>query len=388
MNRVSALAALVAMAACGGSAQSTPSQTPSAAPPAAAAPHDPESPVHIASGDFHTCALRADGTVRCWGRNKEGQLGDGTTETRTKPTTVAGVSDVTQLALGANFSCALRRDGSVLCWGAGKAWGDGQTRSNVPPTPVAGLRGAAQIDAGGLLVCAVLAGGTVRCWGNEGDTSAPGATSLPAHDAEEVTVGEAHACARMKDGTVRCWGDSPWNGTGGPSLASPRVAGATRVTTGDAMACALAGGEGVTCWGRNDQGELGRSPDNDWHAQPQRVVVPATCSAAGQEGRVTGVTAGESHVCAVVVGGCVSCWGSNGDGELGRGSQGRPESPGAVPGLEGVEELALGADHACARTRASAGTGGGTIWCWGSNAQGQLGDGTTERRTTPTRVAW
>jgi len=312
--------------------------------------------------------------VRCWGRNKEGQLGDGTADNRATPVVVQGLTDVAQLALGANSSCALIRDGTVRCWGGGKAWGDGKARTNVAPTAVAGVSGATQIDAGGLLICAALRSGRVQCWGNEGDSVPPGASAPPQANAVEVSAAEAHACAVMKDGTVRCWGDSPWSGVGGPSLAAPRVSGATRITTGDSMACALLSSGKVTCWGRNDQGELGREPDNDWHADA--IAVPV-------EG-VAIVVAGESHVCATLRGGSgkVVCWGSNGDGELGRGKQGPPERPGAVPALDGVVELALGADHACARASDA------TIWCWGSNAAGQLGDGTNERRTSPVRVAW
>src|SRR5579884_1303576 len=242
---------------CAGGGASTP-----------AAPRDPSAPVGIASGDFHTCALRGDGTVRCWGRNEEGQLGDGTRRTRTAPVAVAGLAEVTRIALGANASCALLRDGTVRCWGAGKAWGDGRQKSNVPPTAVQGLRDVTTLDGGGLLMCAVRSGGRVVCWGDEGDARPPGASAPPAAGAVDVSVAEAHACALDGGGGVSCLGDSPWNGVAGPSLARPRLAGATQVTTGDAMACALLSTGGVSCWGRNDQGELGRAPDNDWHPEP------------------------------------------------------------------------------------------------------------------------
>jgi alpha-tubulin suppressor-like RCC1 family protein len=359
---------------CGGSGQPSavaPSLNEEAARPDDA-PAGPTAPAHIASGDFHSCALRGDGTVRCWGRNKEGQLGDGTTENRSTPVAVAGVSGAKQLALGANSSCALLRDHTVTCWGAGKAWGDGAVRTAQPPTAVRGVSDVTQIDSGGLLICAVLANGRVTCWGTEGEP-------VPTAGAVEVSAAEAHACARVQAtsiGHVQCWGDSPWSGVGGPSLATPDVVGATQITTGDSMACALLGlvSTGpVVCWGRNDQGELGREPDNDWHPKP--LGVPGL-------NQVTRVTAGEAHVCAIVNGGSVICWGSNGDGELGRGTLGEPQRPGPVPGLSGIVDLALGADHACALARDH------SIACWGSNAVGQLGDGTTARRTTPARVAW
>jgi alpha-tubulin suppressor-like RCC1 family protein len=147
------------------------------------------------------------------------------------------------------------------------------------------------------------------------------------------------------------------------------------VTTGDSVACApiTVSTAPVLCWGRNDQGELGRATDNDWHAEPSQV--PGVH-------QVISVVAGEAHICAIQSDRTVSCWGSNGDGELGRGTQSTSERPAPVPGLSNVQELALGADHACALD------GGGVIWCWGSNAFGQLGDESNERRTAPARVAW
>jgi alpha-tubulin suppressor-like RCC1 family protein len=390
----------VLCAACGGQARTGANVAPAPVTAAPSSPTEsaeraarteragPAAPIHIAAGDFHTCALRGDGTVRCWGRNTEGQLGDGTSELRTTPVAVGGVSGATQLALGANSSCALLREGTIVCWGGGRAWGDGQTRSNVPPTPVAGIRGATQIDAGGLLTCAVLAGGKVRCWGDEGDPRPAGASAPPDAGAVEVSVAEAHACARMRDGSVRCWGDEPWNGVGSPSLAVARVAGATSVTTGDLTSCALGAAGGASCWGLSAQGELGREPDGAWHVDPVAIAPLSFLR----------IASGESHVCGVLrgapadgAGGSerVYCWGSNADGELGRGTEGPPERPGPVRGLAGVpDELALGADHSCARV------GGGSrgrsegIWCWGANSFGQLGDGTTDRRTTPVRVAW
>jgi hypothetical protein len=404
-----AAGAALLLAACGGGAANAPSPAARVDPAALQSmkqpPVDPTTPVRIASGDFHVCALRADGAVRCWGRNKEGQLGDGTIEMRTSPVSVAGVSGATQLALGANFSCALLRDRTVTCWGAGKVWGDGNMRSNVAPTPVAGVRDVVQIDGGGLLLCAVIADGSARCWGGDGGPPAPDASSPPARDAEEVSVAASHACARLRDGTVRCWGDSPWNGTrgvggtGAPSLAAPPLHDAVRVTTGDTMACVASGSAGVSCWGRNDQGELGLPPDNDWHPQPSRVPFANACPKT-KPGEVIELSAGESHACAVVSGdaGCVYCWGSNGDGELGRGTQGLPERPGLVSvtgrigdsagNIRGVTALALGADHVCALQSAVFIRDGSGIWCWGSNAQGQLGDGTTARHTSPVRVAW
>jgi alpha-tubulin suppressor-like RCC1 family protein len=357
----------------------------STSPPAEA--HGPDYVLQIAAGDYHTCALRGDGTVRCWGRNKEGQLGDGTTTDRLSPVPVLGLGPVQALSLGANFSCALLRDKTVLCWGGGHTGGppigepdhqpgscswslDCPLAAVMRPTRVSdSLVDATQIDAGGIMACARLRSGKVVCWG-----SGRGPTTAVDSGAVEVSAGEAHACARMGDGTVRCWGDTPWSGSA-PTLAHPVLAGAAlQITTGDAVACARTGASGVVeCWGRNEQGELGKGPDMDVHERP--IAVAAATKAAQ-------VAAGEAHLCAVLTDASVLCWGSNTDGELGRGTRSTTELPGPVPGLSGVADVALGADHACARLR------DGNVACWGSNVSGQLGDGTRVSRPAPTPVVW
>jgi alpha-tubulin suppressor-like RCC1 family protein len=136
----------------------------------------------LAAGEFHTCAVLADGTVRCWGENTFGQLGDGTTDnTRPLPVPVSGLSTAAVgLAAGRDHTCAVLADGSGRCWG-GNAFGqigDGTTTGRVLPMAVNGLTNAVAIAAGGDHTCARLADGSVRCWGSnisgqlgDGDTS-------------------------------------------------------------------------------------------------------------------------------------------------------------------------------------------------------------------------
>lgn len=123
--------------------------------------------VQLTAGYAHTCALSADGTARCWGENSQGQLGDGTTVTRTTPRTVVTLREAAQLAAGDRFTCARRVDGTVRCWG-GNAWGqlgDGSTARRVVPTAVAGLIQVAEVAAGGEHTCVRLTAGSVLCWG-------------------------------------------------------------------------------------------------------------------------------------------------------------------------------------------------------------------------------
>ncbi len=197
--------------------------------------------VEVHGSGSHTCARLTSGSIQCWGTNESGQLGDGSpthsascrrgstvVDCATAPVTVSTVDDATALTVGGQFSCALRADGTVWCWG-GNAFGQlgngTLTDSNVP-VQVAGVTGATAVDAGGEHTCALVAGGAVKCWGLNfdaqlGDNAAhelctSGAAS---HDCSKNAVdvpgvtgaialgmGSSHSCVLFADG-VSCWGD-------------------------------------------------------------------------------------------------------------------------------------------------------------------------------------
>lgn len=173
--------------------------------------------VSVAAGSEHTCVLRSNGTVACWGANSWGQLGDGTATSRFTPTTVVGVADAVEIAAGLWHTCARRASGAVLCWGAGGygQLGDGALYNRATPTPVASLMDAAEISLGAGHSCARRATGAVLCWGlNARGQLGDGSTTtrmVPTpvsglSDAVEVASGSEHSCARRASGTVACWG--------------------------------------------------------------------------------------------------------------------------------------------------------------------------------------
>src|SRR5438445_624252 len=124
----------------------------------------------VAARGYHSCALLGDGTVRCWGRNDEWQLGDATTTGRPAPMQVAGIAGALAVGGGDHHTCALLADGTVQCWGRNLEGqlGDGTTTSSSTPVRVGGITGAVAVSAGILHTCALLANGTVKCWGAVG----------------------------------------------------------------------------------------------------------------------------------------------------------------------------------------------------------------------------
>jgi alpha-tubulin suppressor-like RCC1 family protein len=233
--------------------------------------------VALAAGYGHTCALLSDATMRCWGENREGQLGNGTIASpgTPQPVTVSGITGATAFTTGAYHTCALLGNGTVRCWGRNQGQlGNGTFTSSSTPVPVTGITNAVAVSGGGAHTCAVLGDGTVRCWGeNEFGALGNGTTvtsTTPVQvvgisGAVDISAGWRHACARLGDGTVRCWGQNAngqlGNGTTTQSTVPVQVSGITGAVAVTAgwwhHSCALLGDGTVRCWGANDWGQFG-----------------------------------------------------------------------------------------------------------------------------------
>jgi len=306
--------------------------------------------------------------VRCWGGDKEGELGDGGGRPRSATTVlVKGIENATAVALAAQFACALTSDGKVRCWGTGRLGNDGKPMANARPVEVAGVEGALELAASGALACARMATG-VTCWGSDAHTiGAP-----PAGVFTQIATGFTHACALDKKGTVVCWGAGDWAAKG-PYAKPASIASATHLATGDRHACVVTKDKKVQCWGQNDAGQLGIKADSESHKSP--VTVPNVAGAVK-------VFAGESSTCALLGDATVKCWGGNGAGELALGKRSSDERATKAERLASVASLCIGSSHGCALTTAK------SLLCWGANAEGQLGDGTTDERLVPAPVLW
>ena len=357
---------------------------------------EPSPIIALAAGGIglagHTCALRQDGQVVCWGSNGFGQLGDGLADNRATPARVRSLDQVWQISSGTSRMCALRAD-SVLCWGEEPLGRLEQSVERVLRTPstLQGLGSVAQLVLGDAHACALDLEGRVLCLGfNDVGQLGDGPRELAdehrqrpgqvtdLRDVVALTAGDDHTCALSADGLVSCWGRASDGQIGDGALSSVRrspstalsLRGAVEVAAGADHTCARQGSGLVFCWGKNSDGQLGDGTTLT-RAAPVQVV--------GLQDAVELAVSGD-RTCARRLGGQVVCWGKNSDGQLGDGSTSGRVRPVQVVGLQDAVELAAGPTHTCAR-RAN-----GQVVCWGKNSNGQLGDGTAQRRMMPVQV--
>lgn len=258
--------------------------------------------VAVAAGGDHSCALRQGGAIKCWGYNGDGELGHGGNELYlTSAVDVATISTATAITARNLHTCARINDGRVYCWGRNSdgQLGDGSyTSPRRTPVEVSGLSAVAQLSAGWLHTCAVLSSGGVKCWGsNTYDTLGTGSTTssnvpvdayATVSNALVVAGGEQHSCVVRNVfgvGRIECWG---YNGNGrlgyGIVPATGVVHRAVRVLGNDAFAsvsagrqhtCALTTGGSAKCWGGNGAGQIGAlhyAVGGDDHFVPQFVA--------------------------------------------------------------------------------------------------------------------
>lgn len=278
-----------------------------------------------------TCVVSSTGVVKCWGSNREGQLGDGSTQAfKNTPVTVANLSGAKQITMGYNHACAITQTGAVSCWGDNNngQLGDGTQTKRTQATAVVGLSAkATQLALSNNSSCALLETGNIQCWGSNSNG--------------ELGVGQS---------TVPVRSLSPKTVTLGSNLK------AKGIVAGIRHLCAISQNDSLFCWGANEVGQLGLNSS-------AAIVYQAT--QVSLAGSVQQVAAGFGHTCATAAN-TVSCWGVNDFGQLGNNSTTSVTSPVTVLGLTtAVNNLALGKDHSCAVSTDN------KTYCWGSRKAGQ-----------------
>ena len=261
--------------------------------------------VAVTVGDEHVCALlgNASHSVKCWGGNGDGQLGDGSFIARETPVDVVVtenggsqrvLTDVVQVTAGGLHTCATRADSTIACWGANARGqlGNGGTADSASPTTVA------------------------ITFSNHSQTVLSGIT--------QTAAGRYHTCARFSNNTAACWGDNSYGELGDPTAPpiEPSPVGVVgpllfyALTSSDDFTCASIANGHMACWGRNDSGQFGTG-------DTRQYGTPAFASSAIV---ATKISAGRAHTCFLAPDRTARCIGNDSDGQLGGGFVGTPQS--------------------------------------------------------------
>lgn len=329
-------ASCLALAACGGSdpapQQSTQRSAQHAAAPAPLVQHDID---RIGAGTGFAAGLATDGSVYTWGDNQYGQLGQGHLHSTLLPRPVSGLSGVNTLAVGDFHTLAVRRDGTVWGWGSNHygqlGIGNSQPGTMVP-VQVRGLSAVRALSANSFQSVAVRHDGSVWTWGRNGmQQSAQPLRVAGLADARTVAAGADYFLAVRNDGSV--WG-----------------------------------------WGNNNFGTLGERPA--LQGQPARV---------NGIDKAVSVAAARYHAMALRSDGSVWTWGTNLYAQMGvEGYRLAPTRVNGLPlpanGASGVRQIAAGAYNSAVLYS------DGSVWTWGANHYGQIGDGSTIHRKAPVRL--
>ncbi len=344
----------------------------------------------VSTGGWHTCGIKTNGTLWCWGFNADGQLGVGDKTNRTSPVRVGTSSSWAMVAAGAAHTCAIKNDGVRYCWGRNDS-GQLGVGDNLPwssPRRLTGESAWSSITAGAHHTCAIKTSGLGMCWGlnlygaigNNTTTNrnTPGTIS-GGRTWSTLTGGAHHTCGKDTGGARYCWGTNAGFELGLDGNTSARRLVPTtlpadgaylEVSAGAYTSCGISTARRLYCWGRNDFGSAGVG-DTVPHDE-----LPLVSSASWSV-----VSPGGGHTCAVRTNGTAYCWGQNEAGQLGRGNTTDRLTPASLPSQSPPwSTISAGGAHSCG-IRSDA-----TLYCWGYNRQGQLGIGSTTTKTSPVQV--
>ena len=370
-------------------------------------------PQKLALGGLHSCVLLATGSVKCWGSNQYGQTGlsEGSTTNRgdgsnemgnNLPNVNLGGSVLAlDLTSGANHSCAVVNNNSVLCWGRNDSgqlghdyaganiasWGGTtHTMASLPASWVNNYSYYEGIALDNGYTCGVdRSQNFVTCWGLNAQSGLTYSTKY--HDftsaggVMQLVAGTGFMCVLGNNNSLYCWGNDAWytdrlNQTAfnytAPNLGSPTATGISKIAAGENFLCALSTTNTIKCYGWNIASILGATGPGTYATAASAVTMTLP------SGTPASISAGGAHACAMNTTGNLYCWGANNHGQVGDGTTANRNSPTLI--TTSVSKVSLGRNHSCAVLTS------GAVKCWGENSFGQVGDATTTQRTSPTSI--
>ena len=348
----------------------------------------------ITAGLDFACAWTSAGVAYCWGAGGQGQLGDASFQANhNQPIMVSGGQSWRAVRAGGRQTCAVTTAGAPYCWGTGPRIGDNTTTASDVPVAVYGGLIVDSLSAGPSATCALKSSGALYCWGdNEFGEMGTNNTSLAVDSTPQAvdqgglvfkavsSGGNEYVCALTSGGSAYCWGSNNYYQLGTTTVTGDSVPIAvtgglffTSIATGGDHSCGIAT-TGMYCWGDDGSGELGDGNNATFTATPVAVK-------GGHA--FTQMVAGGSFSCGLTAAGVAWCWGNNTSGQAGQGTTGGYElTPVAVTGGLTFTTISAGSDFVCGLVAS------GAAYCWGDDAQGQLGNGVEQSSfNTPQLVA-
>jgi alpha-tubulin suppressor-like RCC1 family protein len=373
----------------------------------------------VGAGTYHSCGVQDDGSIACWGENRDGILGNGSWQNTDSPFRVASTAGWDTLSVGGTSACAITDDGARICWGDtgpfgvfngswyvnrteldpagtwrqfvlgtgtscgiqenGSLWctgensagqaGQGTSDSPAPLAQIGTDTDWLTVSVGDMTACALKADHSLWCWGVINGVRAPAQIETDTHW-QSVSAGGNHACAIRTNGSLWCWGENAYGQVGDgtqDTSTTPRSLGAASdwasVDAGFERTCALKTNGSLWCWGANENGQLGIGSSSN------AVTVPTPVSGSGQWQQIDVGQKQGSALCGIQSGGTLWCWGYNTWGQLGIGSHDFKDIPTQVGSEDGWVSAAVSELTSCAQRADD------SLWCWGSGEHGQFGDG-------------
>ena len=355
-------------------------------------------------GHGHVCGVTTDSRAYCWGVNQAGQLGVGTTTgpqdcghpCSTRPVQVHGGRRFLQVSAGGNFTCGITTDHRAFCWGENDQGqlGDGTQETRLTPAPIAITRRFRHVTAGQDHACAITDFDVAFCWGeNSSNTLGDGTATRrlsPVRVAgglqwRDLSAAHTHTCGVTTANLAYCWGSNSGRklGDGSASVtnrsAPSPVAGSLpfrHIVAGYNHTCAVTTEHAAYCWGENGFGQLG---DGTFGGESSSSPTPTPVFGTR---RYDQLSAGTSHTCGVTRAGRGFCWGFNGiAGQLGNGTTTISNRPSAIAGNLLWVQVSAQYQVGCGVTEDH------RAHCWGDNGTGQLGNGTQVPSRVPVAVA-
>lgn len=378
----------------------------------------------ISAGDYHTCAISEDDKAFCWGYNNYGQLGDGTTTNSSAPVSVStagllGGKTIKSIETGGNFTCVIASDDLVYCWGYNNYGQLGNNTANSTPNPLpvaVSMTGvlsgktvkSISMNESTMQVCVIASDNLAYCWGSNwdgqlgngltADSPIPVAVLttgvLSGKTIKSISIHDFQACAIASDDLIYCWGNNfdyefgigtsdmvanpPKAAAYGGSMASKT---AKVIANAGMSTCAIASDDQAYCWGSN--GTYYRLGNNS--TAYNYIPGPVTNTGALSGKTLKTMSSGSNSTCVIASDNKAYCWGYNAYGGLGDGTTVHarvptPVNTGGVLSGKTVKSISVGRSHACAIASDN------QAYCWGYNLYGGLGDGSTTHRSLPIAV--